>query len=249
MRLALISDIHGNHTSLQAVLDDINREKVDQIICLGDVATLGPQPREVLECLMSFNCTCIMGNHDAFLLEPALLHTYMDFPWFADVVDWTIAQLSAEQLDYVRSFKPSLKLPLCHGQNLLCFHGSPHSYFDLILATTPADKLDEMLGEERATIMAGGHSHVQMVRQHRGVWLLNVGSVGMPFEEMPFVDSPRILPWAEYAIITVENGRFRIDTRRIPVNARAIKQAAYNSKLPHPHEWAENWLVEWNPND
>lgn len=246
MRLALISDIHGNYTSLQAVLDDIKREKVDQIICLGDVATLGPQPRQVLDCLMSFNCTCIMGNHDAFLLEPALLHTYMDLPWFADVVDWTIDQLSTEHLEYVSTFHASLELPLCGKENLLCFHGSPQSYFDLILATTPANELDKMLGERKATVMAGGHSHVQMVRQHRGIWLLNVGSVGMPFEQMPFVDAPCILPWAEYALVTVENGRSRIETRRLPVNARAIKQAAYASSLPHPHEWAENWMADWS---
>lgn len=247
MRLALISDIHGNYTSLQAVLDDIKREKVDQIICLGDVATLGPQPRQVLDCLISFDCTCIMGNHDAFLLDPELLHTYMDLPWFADVVAWTIAELSSHHFDYVSSFEATLRLQLGNQQELLCFHGSPKSYFDLVLATTPADALDKMLGEQRATIMAGGHSHVQMLRQHRGTWLLNVGSVGMPFEQMPFVESPRILPWAEYALVTVENGRLHIDTRRIPVDACAIKRAAYASNLPHPHEWAENWMTEWKP--
>ena len=77
-----------------------------------------------------------------------------------------------------------------------------------------ADELEKMLGEKRATIMAGGHSHVQMLRQHHGLWLLNVGSVGMPFEQMPFKGAPRFLPWAEYAIIEVKNGRLHAQTFR-----------------------------------
>jgi predicted phosphodiesterase len=61
MRVALISDIHGNLVSLEAVLADIDREGVDQIVCLGDVAGLGPQPREILARLQALGCICIMG--------------------------------------------------------------------------------------------------------------------------------------------------------------------------------------------
>src|SRR3954468_20883448 len=66
MRIALISDVHGSELALNAVLADIARTGVDQIVCLGDTATLGPRPREVLERLAELRCICILGNHDEF---------------------------------------------------------------------------------------------------------------------------------------------------------------------------------------
>ena len=70
MQIALISDIHGNYTALEAALADIDRRHVDAIICLGDVATIGPQPRQVLDKLKELGCPCILGNHESALLEP-----------------------------------------------------------------------------------------------------------------------------------------------------------------------------------
>ncbi len=75
MRIALISDIHANEVALGAVLDDIERTGVDRVVCLGDVATLGPRPESVLDRIRQMDCPCIMGNHDAFLLDPELIHT------------------------------------------------------------------------------------------------------------------------------------------------------------------------------
>ena len=73
MRVALISDLHANLVAIQAVLADIQRVGVDQIFCLGDVATLGPAPGAVLQLLRDLRCPCILGNHDAFLLDAALI--------------------------------------------------------------------------------------------------------------------------------------------------------------------------------
>jgi hypothetical protein len=83
MRIALISDLHATDVALRAVLDDIARVGVDQIICLGDVATLGPSPNLVLQMLRDIGCPCITGNHDAFLLDPQLIAKYQRrFPGF-----------------------------------------------------------------------------------------------------------------------------------------------------------------------
>ena len=61
MRIGLISDIHGNFTALEAVLANMNERPVDLLVCLGDVATIGPQPRQVLDKLKGLDCTFIMG--------------------------------------------------------------------------------------------------------------------------------------------------------------------------------------------
>jgi predicted phosphodiesterase len=71
MRIAIISDIHGNMVALDAALADIESEHVDQIVCLGDVAEFGPHPREVLARLRALGCPVIMGNTDERLIDPA----------------------------------------------------------------------------------------------------------------------------------------------------------------------------------
>jgi predicted phosphodiesterase len=62
VRIALISDLHGNMVALRAVLDRIQSEWVDRIICLGDVATLGPAPTRVIETLADLGCPCILAT-------------------------------------------------------------------------------------------------------------------------------------------------------------------------------------------
>ena len=70
MQIALISDMHGHAIALEAVLADIQQQKIDQIICLGDVVTIGFQPKKTLDMIRSLGCPCIMGNHDAALQVP-----------------------------------------------------------------------------------------------------------------------------------------------------------------------------------
>ncbi|MFQ5400120.1 MAG: metallophosphoesterase family protein [Anaerolineae bacterium] len=243
MRIALISDIHGNLVSLDAVLADIRQQHVDQIICLGDVATLGPQPKEAISRLRELACPCIMGNHDAFLLDPQLIQAYMDAPWFADSVKWCINQLSPEDFHFVRSFEPFIEVPLAARAPLLCFHGSPKSNTDLLLATTPPPALDQILAGYQATAMIGGHTHVQMMRRHKDLLVINPGSVGMPFEQARFDKAPRFLPWAEYAIVSWSDGHLDVGLRQIKVNLNEVKQAAMASEMPDAKEWVSNWIA------
>lgn len=245
MRLALISDIHGNLISLEAVLADIQRAAVDDIIFLGDLATLGPQPREVVARVQALRCVCITGNHDSFLFDRDALHTYSDAPWFKRSLDWCLDQLTPADLDFIHSFQPVAAVTLDpefpRASKLLCYHGSPRSNVELILATTPKKKLKKMFHGHKAGVMAGGHTHVQLVRQYKGQFIVNAGSVGLPFRESPVKGTPRVLPWAEYAIVGWQQGTLSVDLRRVPVDLDAAKQAAFASTLPERLEWIENW--------
>ena len=87
MRIALISDLHGNEVALKAVLTDITRIGADQIISLGDVACLGPQPSAVIQMLQDLGCTCVLGNHDEFLLDPELITKYTLAPMIVEAVN------------------------------------------------------------------------------------------------------------------------------------------------------------------
>ena len=244
MRIGLISDIHGNLVSLDTVLADMDRAGVDQIICLGDVASIGPQPCEVVARLRALGCPCIMGNHDLELINPDLVHEDAGVsPWEIELINWCVAQLSAADISFIRSFEPWIKIPLDAQAALMCFHGSPGSPLGKILATTPAGELDEMLDGSAATLMVGGHTHIQMLRQHKGILILNPGSVGFPLEQMPFEGVPCYLPWAEYAIVEWLDGALGVELQRVPVDLDEIKRAALSSSMPRAAAWSELWIT------
>jgi putative phosphoesterase len=241
MRVALISDIHGNRVSLDAVLADMEREPIDEVICLGDVATLGPQPRETVTRLQDLDCHFIMGNHETDVLDITGMEQRQEAaPIVIEAVKWCADQLSDEQLNFLRSFRPTLELQLDVETTLLCFHGSSKSNTDIILATTPPDELDALLVGSTATILAGGHTHIPMLRRHHGQVMVNPGSVGEPLVQMPIRGLPYIFPWAEYAILSAEQGAVNVEFRRVPVDLHAIKQASASST--NPLNWADLWL-------
>ena len=232
MRLALISDIHANDAALDAVLKKIRQIGADQIICLGDVATLGPDPRPVLDRLKNLNCDCILGNHDAFMLDPALIHSYTDNPLIIEAIHWGIDQLTRADLDFLRTFKTQVDFPLGDSAGLCAFHGSPDSHLDNILAYTLPDDLDQMLANTNAQILACGHTHIQMLRQHRGRLIVNPGSVGLPFKEAVTTNTPETLDHAEYAVLEVKNGDTAVSLHRIPFDKMSFQQSIQGCKGP-----------------
>ncbi len=230
--MALISDLHGNELALEAVLDDLARTGVDRIVCLGDVATLGPRPGAVLARLRALGCACILGNHDEFLLDPQLVHTYTELPIIVEAVDWCRRQLSSSELDFVRTFQAGLEIALDDQATLTLFHGSPRSHMEDLLATTPPDELDRLLDGRSTTVMAGGHTHIQMLRQHRGSLLVNPGSVGLAFKEYVSGGPPTVLAHAEYATVESRDGVVEVSLRRVPLDRRALREAAAASDNP-----------------
>lgn len=241
MRIGLIADIHGNCIALDAVLAELARERVNDLICLGDVAVLGPQPGAVIARLRALGCPVVMGNTDAWLLaprraDPAYAH---DRP-MAAIAAWYAAHLAADDRAYVATFSPIIERPCGRGRSLLCFHGSPHSFEDTIIATTPDDALDVMLDGYDATIMAGGHTHMQMLRRHRDRQIINVGSVGLPGigAVLPY---NRAVHWAEYAVLDVDDDNTRITFHRVALDVEKMVETAYASDMPEPDWWASLW--------
>jgi putative phosphoesterase len=242
MRIAFISDIHANLIALETVLADLRRERVDLTICLGDVVNLGARPREVLAAIKALNCPCILGNHDALMMDPRVANGQE--PWVLEVAAWTLDQLTSEDLAFLRSFQPTLQLTLDDEVSLLCCHGSPRSFSDFLLATTPEREVQWMLDGKQASVMACGHTHVQMMRQFFGMLIVNAGSVGQPFETMPWPISqagPHLLPWAEYAILETGGCAVKVELRHLEVDVAAIKQVALASGMPGAATWVSRW--------
>ena len=221
MRVALISDLHGNMVALRAVLQHIERSPVERIVCLGDVATLGPAPDLVVETLAERGCLCILGNHDEFLLDETLIHSYTEIPVIVASVDASRVAMKRSSLAFLETFQRSSELDL-DGTALSVFHGSPRSHMEDLLATTPAEQLDQALGERRATVMAGGHTHIQMLRRHRGALLVNPGSLGLPFESYASGGPPVVMPHAEYATVEAAGGEASVTLHRVPLDRAAL---------------------------
>jgi predicted phosphodiesterase len=217
VRVALVSDLHANELALEAVLADAQHAGYDQLVCLGDVATLGPQPSAVLGRLSALGCRCVLGNHDEFMLDAKLIHAYSESSLIISSVDGTREALSADELAFIRTFERTVTL-----DELFLYHGTPRSSMEDLLATTPAERVDEMLAGKQALVLAGGHTHLQMLRQHHGMLIVNTGSVGMPFREYVGGGPPVILAHAEYAIVDVRPGFASVDLRRVALDRHAL---------------------------
>lgn len=220
-RLALISDVHGNEVALRAVLRDIRALGVDEIACLGDVATLGPKPREALALVVEHCDHLVLGNHDEYMFAPESIHAHTNAPPVISAVDECRSTLTAQEIDTMRGFAQRLELPDVAAGALL-FHGSPASNNCDLVAETPEAELDQHLQHHPQGILAGGHTHVQLLRRYRGRWLLNPGSVGMPFERFVAGAPPTILPHAEYAIVESDAQGVSVTLRQVELDRAAL---------------------------
>ena len=242
MKVALISDIHGNLLGLESVLQEIDAEDADQIICLGDALASGPQPHECLVRLRERAIPTILGNADAWLLDPVRAQDPSDFTLFIEELDlWCLDQLNSDDLAFMRTFQPTLIQPLSQDYKLLCFHGSPRSNTEVLLATTPDETLDSLLVDYDANIFAGGHTHQQLFRRHRDMILLNPGSIGLGYEQQRTGDAVMNVGRAEYALLEVVDGKVRIELRRVPFDVPTLIDVVMKSGMPRADEWVKHW--------
>jgi predicted phosphodiesterase len=242
LSVALIADIHGNLAACEAVLADIERERPEAVVCLGDVAATGPQPREVIALLRELNCPMVMGNADAELLLPIALaaESNTDAVRIADISRWGAAQLDDDDRTFLSLFQPTVTVNLAAGFDLLCYHGSPRSYDEIIVATTPDDELAAMMGDCPAGVFAGGHTHVRMLRGLPGREILNPGSVGLAYAFEP-EGQVRVPSWAEYALLETDHGAISAAFRRVPYDRDATVRAMFERGMPHAAWWSEDW--------
>jgi predicted phosphodiesterase len=204
--LALVSDIHGNDAALAVVVAELERLRIERVVCLGDVAQGGPEPAEVLDRLAALGWPVILGNADAFLLEvPADSPEPITEAQLARR-EWTLEQLSPAHLDQIRAFVPTLDVEV-DGLTLRAFHGSPHSFDDVVLPETPDGQAERLLGGSGVDLLAGGHTHLQWTRVVDGALYVNPGSVGLAYDRFDDEHVPATV--AEYAVVTGGSVEFR----------------------------------------
>ncbi|MES1246839.1 MAG: metallophosphoesterase family protein [Actinomycetota bacterium] len=195
MRYALISDIHGDAQALERVLDELASFGIDDGVVLGDVAQGGDEPAAVLDRLAGLGWPVILGNADAWLLDPYVEHA--DDPQMERRA-WTLEQLDDRHLEQIRAFHPTYE-----RDGLLAFHGSPRSFDDILFPDTADLGPWEGTG---ARLLAGGHTHFQWTRRVGDAVYVNPGSVGVPVYRW---NDRRPLEHSEYGIVDGESIEFR----------------------------------------
>jgi putative phosphoesterase len=202
MRIAVVSDIHGNLVALEAVVRDFARRGVDMVVNLGDSLSGPLLPLETAQFLMGQDWVHLAGNHERQVLTggPGKWNRSDEF---------THSQLSSTELAWMASLKPNEPL----DRDVFLCHGTPNSDIEYFLETVEVaqvraatlGEIEARLGEIKATLVLCGHTHVpRSVRSSKGHLIVNPGSVGLPaFDDIR--PHPHVIetgsPDARYALV------------------------------------------------
>lgn len=178
VRVAVLADVHGNVPALDAVLDDVASEGVDEVLVGGDLVGRGPQGSAVVQRIRKLGLASIGGNHEDYLLAfrrggiPADWRTAEE--WAA--ARWMAAELDGEDAAFIEALPFSLARP-----GLRLVHGTPKSNRQGIGPWTEDAELSRQLGRVEERLLVCAHTHRPLVRELAEGMVVNVGSVGLPF--------------------------------------------------------------------
>lgn len=239
MRIAVISDIHGNLPALEAVLADLRPRAPDLIVNLGDLVSAPLWPKETLELLRTVPGPVIRGNHDRWLAERS-----------PDELGPTNRYVHHELSAADRAELGKLPHQLEVAPGVVAVHGTPYrdteylleEVADLRLARAPAGVVEARLGDCRAELVLCGHSHAQhSAAATERTLVVNPGSVGCPRR----VDAklPDLVeagsPHARYAVTTRRPHGWMIELLAVPYDVTGVVARARQHRR---HDWAAAFL-------
>ncbi|MFG6149690.1 metallophosphoesterase family protein [Halobacillus sp. B23F22_1] len=227
-RIAVISDIHGNKSALDAVMKDIHHRGIERIFCLGDLIGKGPQGSECIQVVRE-NCEKVVrGNWDVFIQNPAE----------DDFIQWFQDRLTKEDYNYLESLPFHIDLEL-NDQLLRFFHASPRSEFERILPFHSIEKRLTMFENSEQTglthppdIVFYGDVHTTFLHTYECGILCNTGSVGNSLD----------LTSASYAIIDGSYNTNAIQFIRVNYDREAELELSKKAGLPAYDKYRDELL-------
>ena len=220
MRVAVVSDVHGNLPALEAVLAEIERENVDAIVSGGDVA-MGPMPAECVDALRALGrkVLWVKGNADREAGPPELEAT----------TRWVTDRLGPTRRRFLKRAKLNLRVEVDGLGFVLVCHGSPRSDEEILTKVSPETRVAEALTGVGEQVILHGHTHVQYDRLVAGRRVACAGSVGAPYEGTP---------GAFWALLGPD-----VELRRTEYDAEAAATAIRATGYPGAEDHA-GWLLE-----
>ncbi len=245
-RVAVFGGVYNNHLSLQAVLEDAQRQGADEIYCLGDIGGFGPHPDLSVAMLRDAGIPTMQGNYDQSIglgLDDCQCgYTDPRDNHFAQIsYNYTLAKTSDDHRRWLRDLPPNFRLEM-GGQRILMAHGSPRRINEFLWAsTTPEPFIKRLLDENQADLLLVTHTGIQWHRpldNDPGRGLVNVGAIGRP------ANDGRTGVW--YAMLT-ETGQADnpVDVELRCVEYDHQKLAAQMRQEDLPEEFVETILTGW----
>jgi len=220
VRIAILSDIHGNAHALDCCLHDLAlRGGADVIVAAGDLCMDGPRPKQVLKRLRIAGARSVRGNTDRMVGEGRLEE--LD-PEDARGAAWVRAEIGEEWTQWLAE----LPLTLTFGEGedgLLVCHANPKNDDEHVWPDAYDDTLERLVGDVVQRTIAFGHLHLPYVRLWRGRTLVNVASAGLPKDGDP---------QAHYAILTRRSGGWEVQERRVPFDIEKVARQLRKSGVP-----------------
>lgn len=220
-KIALISDIHGNAVALEAVLQDIDQQTVDEIFVLGDIANREAEPAKCVALVQGF--PSVGGNGDQYVirgyeenqgLEPLPIPTSGNLDWLDEEVRlierrWTASRLTANDIGYLGTLPDWVIHPIGNDQNMLLCHSTPTDRLVRIFSDSSNQLLYRTYVEPflNVCIAASGHTHRPFVRYLNGAVIINPGTVGLPIDGRPS---------ASYGMVEIDGENVSATIRRVP---------------------------------
>jgi putative phosphoesterase len=221
VRVAAISDIHGNLSALEAVLAELEEEQIDRVVVVGDTIS-GPWPVEVFDIVAALGADVVRGNADREVIERSERFGRLA-PWCADL-------LGAERLAAAATWPLTRELEIGGLGRVLVCHSTPASDDPIYTSITPEAELLDVLGDVQADVLVCGHTHMQYDRRlSSGLRVVNPGSIGLPYEGRP---------GAYWALLGPE-----VDFRRTEYDVRSASDAVRALGAP-VDEQLLSYLVE-----
>jgi predicted phosphodiesterase len=224
MRIAIISDTHGNLTAFDAVLEDLESVgPFDEVLVGGDIAYGGPFPRECIERVIERGYRAVKGNTDELIMDASGEGTDAHAKWVVD-------RLDQKHVDFLFSLPVQQRVD-AGSQSLALVHATPWSVWESVFPDHEDEPFSRMLNEADAGAVAYGHIHVQHQRNLPTGVVIAVGAVGMPYD-----GDQR----AMYTVIEASSRSWNVDFRRVAYDVeKAIAEAA-NCGSPNGEAFARN---------
>jgi len=186
MRVAILSDIHGNLTAFQAVLSDLRRVSPDLVLHGGDLSDGGSSPIEILDAIRGLGWAGVMGNTDEMLVRPDSLEEFAAqspappqlWAVVRDIASATRSALGDDRLKWLSA------LPRTHHESgFAVVHATLQSCWQAPVANATDTELEEIYGPLGKPIIVFGHTHRPFVRKTARIEsVINMGSVGLPYD-------------------------------------------------------------------
>jgi predicted phosphodiesterase len=218
--IAVLADIHGNVPALEAVLDDLRTQCVDEVLVGGDLVGRGPEGSKVVRRLAGLGWRGVRGNHEDYLLGFRRREVPAD--WW-DLDEWSAARWMAAELDdddarHIDALPMQLHSEV--APDLCLVHGSPRSHSEGLGPWSTDDELRFHLGRIEGRVLVCGHTHRPLHRRFDCGLVVNVGAVGLPFNR-----DRR----AQYAILRASSQEWEVEFRQVDYDIDRTLQAYVSS--------------------